>query len=415
MDQDANIAFDQLRPGPVRRFFLLSVLLSAAGRNAYYVGAIWILAETGNSAGSIALFLVVCSISEFLASAPVGYLVDRFDRRRLCLAGDAIRIVILISTSAVLVGQAPGVTLYVSAIFYAVADRLYLAASSAIVPSITSAERLVAFNSLAYGAMQTGNMLAAIVTGWLLGATTQTIPFLFAAATFAISMLSMRQVGFHLPSEAVYYCRPPQAFLETSEGKEAGRVPMFLVVSYVLIYAMGMLVSALVSKFVLQELEGTAFEFGLLEFSWGAGAMISMLILTLRCFGSADGSVIPIVLFLSAVAMTAFYPTRNLDIAFALMAILGACYNLSRVLIDVEIQRLIAGAKLGRAKGWMHATCMGFSLTIYAVLAAVDAKSKSHPSTVFLAFGLGMIACIITGYLLNFARSKISTGRVPRS
>lgn len=413
MDQDATIAPDQLRPRSVRSFFLLSVLFSAVGRNTYYVGAIWILAETGNSAGSIALFLVLCSISEFLVSAPVGYLVDRFDRRRLCRAGDAIRIVILVVTSVVLVEQTAKHTFYLSAIFFAAADRLYLTASSAIVPSITSPERLVAFNSLNYGAMQTGNMLAAIVTGWLLGATTQTIPFLFAAGTFAISMLSMPQAALQLPSEAAPNCSNPQASSETSESEGTRCVPMLLVVNYVLIYAMGMLVSAFMSKFVLQELEGTAFEFGLVEFYWGAGAMISMLLLTLRRSRSADGSVITIIVLLSAVAMTAFYPTRNLDIAFALMAILGACYNLSRVLIDVEIQRLIAGAKLGRAKGWMHATCMGFSLTIYAALAATG--DKSHPSTVFLAFGLGMIACIVTGYLLNSARSKISTRREARS
>ncbi|WP_412065976.1 MFS transporter [Rhizobium sp. SYY.PMSO] len=413
MDQDANVAPDQLRPRSVRSFFLLSVLFSAAGRNAYYVGAIWILAEAGNSAESIALFLALGSISEFLASAPVGYLVDRFDRTRLCLAGDAIRIAILIITAAVMIKQTPNDTLYVSAVFYAAADRLYLTASSAIIPSITASERLVGFNSLAYAAMQVGNMLAAVITGWLLGATVQTVSFLFAAGTFAISMLSMPQVTLRLPNGATHDRCAPQPCSETSEGEKAARVPRFLVASYVLIYAMGMLVSALMSKFVLLELGGTAFEFGLLEFSWGAGAMISMLILTLRCFSRAGGSVIPIIVFSSGVAMAALCTTRDLNIACVLVTILGAGYNLSRVLIDVEIQKLIAGAKLGRAKGRMHAICMGFSLTIYAALTAVG--DGVGPSTVFLAFGLGMIACIIAGYLLNFARSKSSKRREARS
>lgn len=409
MNQDANIAPDQSRLRSVRRFFLLSIFFAATGRNAYYVGAIWMLAEAGNNTGSIALFLSLGSISEFLASAPAGYLADRFDRRRLCTTSDGLRIVILLMTSAALVLRKPDFVLYGSVIFYAMADRLYLTASSAIVPSITALERLVAFNSLAYVAMQAGNMVAAIAAGWLLSATPQTTCFLFGAGTFAISMLSMSQTVLCPRTASIDHCRPSQSLSETSEGEGPDRVPPSLIVSYVLIYALGMLVSALISKFVLQELEGTSLEFGMLEFYWAAGAIISMLILTLRRFSKADGRVIPIIVFSSSVAMAVFYPTQNLDIAFALMAILGAGYNLSRVLIDVEIQKLVSSAKLGRAKGWIHAACMGFSLLVYAGLAA--SGDALGPSATFLAFGSGMMACTVAGYALNFVKNRPSSRR----
>ncbi len=410
MNQDANIASDQGKLRSVRCFFLVSVFFAATGRNAYYVGAIWMLAEAGNNTGSIALFLSLGSISEFLASAPAGYLADRFDRRRLCTTSDGLRIVILLMTSAALVLRKPDFALYGSVIFYAMADRLYLTASSAIVPSITALERLVAFNSLAYVAMQAGNMVAAIAAGWLLGAAPQAMCFLFGAGIFAISMLSMSQTVLRPRTASVDHCRPSQALSETSEGEERlGRVPPSLIVSYVLIYAMGMLVSALISKFVLQELDGTSLEFGMLEFYWAAGAIISMLILTLRRFSKADGRVIPIIVFSSGVAMAVFYPTQNLDIAFALMAILGAGYNLSRVLIDVEIQKLVSSAKLGRAKGWIHAACMGFSLLVYAGLAA--SGDALGPSATFLAFGSGMMACTVAGYALNFVKNRASSRR----
>ncbi len=384
--------------------YLLSAFNAATGRNAYYVGAIWMLTASDNNAGSIALFLALGSIAEFLASAPAGYLVDRFDRRSLCMASDGIRIAILLTTSAAIGVHSPDYALHGSVIFYATADRLYLTASSAIVPSITRSERLVAFNSLAYVAMQAGNMLAAIVTGWLLSSMPLATSFLFAAGAFAISMVSMFPISNRFRAPSVDHPRPVQASLETTDGKGTGRVPLRLVVSYALTYGMGTLISALISNFVLQELQGTPLEFGMLEFYWAAGAIVSMLILTLRRFSKTNGRVIPIIVLLSGAAMAVFYPTRDLGIACGLMAILGAGYNLSRVLIDVEIQRLISGAKLGRAKGWVHAACMGFSLFVYAGLAG--AGDALGPSAAFVVFGSGMIVYVVAGYALKFAKPR---------
>lgn len=403
MIQDANIA-----PNLVRRFFLTSAFFAATGRNAYYVGAIWMLAASASNAGSIALFLALGSISEFVASAPVGYLVDRFDRQCLCMASDWIRIAILLTTSAAFVLQEPDYVLYGSVIFFAAADRLYLTASSAMVPAISGSERLMAFNSQAYVAMQAGNMLAAIATGWVLSARPGTACFLFATGTFAVSMLSMWRAAIR--NRILMVDRPPaQAPPETSKGEETGRVPPRLVLNYVLIYIMSMLISALISKFVLKELQGTSLEFGMLEFYWAAGAVISMLILTFRRFSKVGGRVTPIIVLLSGVAMAAFYPTRNLDIASVLMALLGAGYNLSRVLIDVEMQRLVSSAKLGRAKGWVHVACMGFSVLVYAGLAV--SGDALAPSAVFLAFGSGMIAVIAAGYGLHLVRKRASSHR----
>ena len=186
-------------------------------------------------------------------------------------------------------------------------------------------------------------------------------------------------------------------------------MPSCLVLSYVLIYVMGMLISALISKYVLEDLQGTSLEFGMLEFYWAAGAIISMLILTFRRFSKVDGRVTPIIVLLAGVAMTAFYPTRNLDVASALMALLGAGYNLSRVLIDVEIQRLVSSTKLGRAKGWVHLACMGFSLLVYAGLSVSGDALTS--SAVFLAFGSGMIAVIVAGYGFHLVKNRASSRR----
>lgn len=388
-----------------RRFYLLSTSFAAVGRNAYYVGAVWVLAASGELAGSIALFLALGSIAEFLVSAPVGRLADRFDRRHLCMISDTARIFILLSVSAALLFPGkPAYALYSSVILYAVADRIYLLASSAIIPSIARPRRLVSFNSLAYIGIQVGNMLAAIATGWLLDIAPQQLCFLLAAGTFAVSCLSMGRIAVRVSGPAADHVHRSSIPRQTAASERLGRVPPTLIVSYILIYAMGMLISALASIFVREELGGSSTEFGRLEACWAAGAVVSMSILMLKAFNHADGRTIPIIVMLSGAAMAGFHMMRNLEGAVVLMAVLGAGYNLTRVLIDVEIQRRIPSAKLGLVKGRVHVACMGFSLALYAALAMIG--NAIPPSITFLVFGSGMIACVAFSYVVNLVRGK---------
>ncbi|NEI74875.1 MFS transporter [Rhizobium lusitanum] len=392
----------------VRHFFLLSIFLAAAGRNAYYVGATWILAIDGKAAGSIALFLALGSVVEFTASTPAGHLVDRFDRRFLCMASDLARILILLATSTTLVLGDADYALYGSIILYAIADRVYLIASSAIVPSIALPENLMSFNSLAYIAMQMGNLLAAAVAGWFLCAGSQMLCFLFAAGTFAGSALIMTRLpigNFHFTGDRQHRSEDPSLY--SSDVDRPPKAPFLLLVSYVLIYAMGMLTSALISKFVQLELSGGAIDFGNLEAYWAAGAIVSMLLL--GRFRQADGRIIPIILVLAGMVMAGFHFTRSLDLALVLMAVLGASYNLVRVLVDVEVQRRVSNAKLGRVKGSMHVMCMGFSLALYAILAIVG--QTIQPSATFLIFGGGMIVCAGLGFALKAAQKRCSFRR----
>lgn len=407
-----TLKHDHLRSA--RRFYLLSTSFAAVGRNAFYVGAIWVLAASGEFAGSIALFLALGSIAEFLVSAPAGCLVDRIDRQYLCMMSDAARIFILLLTSAALLFRGePAYVLYSSVILYAVADRIYLLASSAIIPSIARPGRLVSFNSLAYIGMQVGNMLAAIAVGWLLDLAPQQLCFLFAAATFAVSCLSMSRITVRASGPIAGHLYHPPIPWQADASERLDRVPLTLLISYILIYAMGMLISALASIFVLQELGGGSTDFGRLEACWGLGAVASMSILMLKTFNDADGRAIPIIVILSGAGMASFHSIQNVEGAAALMAFLGAGYNLTRVLVDVEIQRRIPSVKLGLVKGRIHIACMGFSLALYAFLAIIG--NVITPSATFFFFGSGMIMCVAFGYAINLVTGKFSSNRRPPS
>src|SRR6188474_2144765 len=79
--------------------FLVSTLSAAVGRNGYYIASAWILVETGYGSASVATLLAIVGVIEFCASPLVGVVADRFDRRRLNIAADLSRFVVVLATA----------------------------------------------------------------------------------------------------------------------------------------------------------------------------------------------------------------------------------------------------------------------------------------------------------------------------
>jgi MFS family permease len=405
----ASLEEDRLHSA--RRLYLVSTFFAASGRNAYYVGAAWIVANSSKDSGAVAVFLGLGSVAEFVASAPAGHLTDRLNRRLLCILCDAARILILLATCAALSFGRADHMLFVSVVLYSVVDRIYLTSVPTLVASLVPAEGLLFFNSLSYIGMQAGNLLAAIAAGLLLDTAPEQVCFLFAVGSFLVSLICMSRVPplctaeLHRHSHIMGDHR-----LKPKSSRGVGRLSPVLIVSYALVYAMGMLLSVLASTFVLQELAGTAAGFGALESSWAAGAIGGAAVLTLKNFSKTNGWAILPILILSGLTLAAIYVTQSWLIILVQTTLLGAGHNLARVLIEVEIQRNVPDSELGRAKGKIHLICMCFSLILYSLL-ALSGKSLA-PSTVFLAFGIVMALYAISMCFLNITGGRPLTDRL---
>jgi len=403
-----DVAFKHNHPPSSLRRYLVAAFFAAAGRNAYFVGASWVLFESNRQAGSIAVFLTLGCVVECLASKPAGDIADRFDRRLLCVLCDIARLLVMLCVSGGLALGWSNYVLYASVVVYSIIDRIYLTAMPAIIPSLVGGDCLLRFNALSYIGMQAGNMAAAAVVGVLLDVSPGAICFLFAAAAFLLSLTSMAAVGtagrflVQLPRDRLHgeIWPPPRA--------PRRRLPVSLVAAYALTYTMGTLISVLGSVFVAQELNGNAAQFGLLEAGWAFGAIIGAAVLTMGALKGAQGRVIPPIVALLGIVLAGFSVTRSMDFCVAQILVLGAGYNVARVLVEAELQRLVPNALLGRAKGELHLICTGFSLLLYLAL-AVSGPSLM-PSTVFLAFGAAMITCVAIAYIVAIRRKFVAGG-----
>jgi MFS transporter, DHA3 family, macrolide efflux protein len=149
---------------------------------------------TGSTA-ALALMAIAEAVPAFTVGLVAGVYVDRWDRRRIMLAADLLRAVIVLSFG--LVSTAAMVPLlYVLGFAQASVSTFFRPARGALLPHIVPTEGLAAANSLAQGSMVIGAVIGAGIAGWLYSAfDAPVIGFGLDALTFLLSFVFVLRVS----------------------------------------------------------------------------------------------------------------------------------------------------------------------------------------------------------------------------
>ncbi len=182
-----------LRPLRLRDFALLwtGMAISMVGDGVYVVAIAWQVYELSNRPSALAFVGVAWSLPQVLLMLLSGALADRFDRRKLMIAGDVIRCAAIAIIGALSITGRLTVPLVVGlVVVYGIGQAIFQPSFSAIVPTIVPGDLLVEANSLAQfvrpfammllGPLVGGVLIAAFSTGWA---------FVFDGGTFAFSAL----------------------------------------------------------------------------------------------------------------------------------------------------------------------------------------------------------------------------------
>ncbi|MBY5774853.1 MFS transporter [Rhizobium leguminosarum] len=387
------------RSNAARSFYLFCVVASAAGRNAYFVMVAWIAVDIGKSASTLSILLGLGSAAELLTSNVGGALADRFDRRLVCIGCDLSRLFLMLSTGLAFLFNDPLVVLNVSWIIFAVIDRTYWTALQAIIPSVVRPEKLRSFNSVSYIAMQAGNLIAAIATGFTLSVIGRDLTPLLASAFFILSLAGLLALLGQQPLAFSQHAPTRESIrrLDLLPTAFTHRPLKALAVIYAFIYAMGMLVSVLGSAYVFHELEGSALQFGYLEAGWALGSIAGCAALLVESALWRRQSIL-FHLAVAGVILCGFLVLQNYPFALVQMMVLGLSYNIARVLIDVRVQSTVPIGMLGRSRSQIHTICMTIGLLAYGVIAV--AGDAILPSEIFGFFGVLMIAAALFFYFM---------------
>ena len=384
-----------LRPLRLRDFALLwtGMAISMVGDGVYVIAIAWQVYEISNRPSALAMVGVAWSLPQVLLMLLSGALADRFDRRKLMIAGDAIRFAAISTIGALSIAGRLTIPLVVGlVVVYGVGQAIFQPSFSAIVPTIVPGVLLVEANSLAQfvrpfammllGPLVGGVLIAAFGAGWA---------FVFDGGTFlfsALMILLMRARSERRPAGS-----EERLLADVAEGLRYVLANRWLLVAMV-----GATVSLLATwgpwetlvPFVIKnDLHGSATDLGLVFGAGGLGAVAAALFLGQR--GTLPRKPLTALYVSWAIGMlgtAGFGLVTGVWQAMLVALVTEACITFLVVIWFTLVQRLVPGHLLGRVTSldWM-VSIAGVPLS-FAVVGPV-ASAIGARATLVLAGVLG--------------------------
>jgi MFS family permease len=189
-------AVDLRRSKLAERLLVPAGFITTAG-NAFQITAAAILVfRAEQTTLSVGWLFIAVSIPQVALSILFGRLVDKVDRRTLCILADLVSAVTALALPVWLwLGGATNLGSYLANFLLAVSAALFMPASNALVKERVRDDRLGRFNSHFEMATNSGMLLASSLAGFLVVAFGPTPLFVFNSVTFVASAALTYLIG----------------------------------------------------------------------------------------------------------------------------------------------------------------------------------------------------------------------------
>lgn len=341
-------------------------VVSNLGDGVAMVAWPWLASAITRDPVLLSLAVVAGRIPWFVFSLPAGVLTDRWDRRRIMVAMDVVRFVLVGAVAWIvavagdrlsdpaLVGDdvfvAPAnqgwwlALVYASAFLIGSAEVLRDNAAQTILPRLVPASLLERANGRIWGAEMVANsFVGPPLGGWLI-ALTLAAPFLVDAGTFLVAAILVALIaGTFGPRTARSPDRPASFRAELVEGVSwlwRHRLLRTLAVMLGIMNAAIMLSFATLVLFVQEVLLLDATRFGALLTAGAAGGVVGSLVAARVSARIGPGPSLLLVLVGSAITMGVIGFTSSWAVVWAMQAafaLLGVLWNVITVSLRQEI------------------------------------------------------------------------------
>lgn len=368
------------RPG--YRFFMLFHVATSIGGGFHFVASHWVLYDDTKSPASTAWLVLSYLMPPLLLLPFCGVLADRCNRRKVLLLSTCYVLVLDCLLIAMIVwGAFRPSHLYVYAVLMSSGSTLFWTTLPAFLREHLSKAELLHANSLNTALMQGGYLMGAGLAGMLYGRLGAIGSFSMAAAGFAGAALGWVFIRRWFPDRPL---KPKgriglrSFFDEFAEGLGYARAnkPLFFFALFGLApgYAAHMS-NVLLVGFSTDSLQAGAEGFGLLDMSYGLGAMVCGLGLPLFLQRFGTRPTLPtIALFL--VATSCLLVSFSQSLAFAMLCFAGFALfgQLVGILANTTLQRECEAEVVGRLGSlvnvvqYLLAPILVWGLGVYAEL-----------------------------------------------
>jgi MFS family permease len=182
-----------LRLPEFRKLFVAQTI-SNVGDGMTYMALMLLVNDLTHSTAALAVLSIAVAVPSMVGGIVGGAVADRFDRRRIMLASDLVRGVLVLGFTVVgTVANLP--ILYVVAFAQAAIGTLFSPARGALIPRAVPAEGLMAANGLGQLSNVICSLLGTTITGVVFAVTRSAWPvFILDAVTFLASVAIVYRV-----------------------------------------------------------------------------------------------------------------------------------------------------------------------------------------------------------------------------
>lgn len=381
---------------PAVRWVILSCLLANIGAGMVLLTMSWTVVNHHPSVSALAGLMVSFWLPSLLFAPAIGLVVDRIDRRRIVMMTKGMRVVALMIAAAIYFKQ-PGVSvLFMLAFVMGACAALYTPALLAMVRELVDDDGLLHANATIDIAFEIGFILGMPLSGVLMMIAPPAAVLLITAILFASALICMLYVR---KEDLEFRCEPTSRgsyWQDTRNGIRYLLGNRRLVLLYgvqMLVYVTLMTTSILLAPFAKVVLDLSSGQFGAIEASLSAGAVVGAFLLPASATRWGYGPALVAATFVMAVAFAIFALTTAFWEAFLLYFLIGACLAAWPV-VTTAAQRLTEKGMQGRVQTAANAASSALILIMYGVVGGAGAHLSIRWSYVSVVI-VSAVACVI--------------------
>jgi MFS family permease len=370
---------------PALRWLLSALAVSQVGDWLYNLALVVLVFDRTHSplwAG----ITMAARVVPFVALGPLGgVLADRFDRRRVMISSDLIRLVLMLLLAAVAAAGLPIALAPVIAALATAASAPYLPCVSATIPRLAGEDDLAGANAARSAVTGLSIVAGPALGGILLLVGSPAIAIALNGLTFglsALAVLAVRSGDVFRPARSAE--RRPGLLREIAAGAAALRrrpAALRLVGADImcsLVYGTQTVLLLMVSRQIGFGAQG----YGYLFAAIGAGGLVGTALAGRASRGARPNRILAAALAVVGLPMALLAVTRLAAVAVVLVCLTGIGALLVEILTDTCLQRVMNEEVLGRV----------FGLTLPAAVSGIVAGALIAPA---LADGLGVSGALI--------------------
>ena len=359
----------------------------------------------------------ICRLLPFVLLGPFGGAVaDRYRRRTVLLAGDALRVLVMAALAATVASAGPVVLVLALTALTSAAGCAEKPTAMALLPRLAGETRLGPANALLHTVQDLGVVIGPAIGAILLGVAPAWIAFLANGATFAVSALLIWTIR---PDTAPVGGRA-SGVAQLAGGLRTVRTtsfaPWLIVIVAMVEFTYGAQTVQLV-VYATRSLGLGSGGYGILLTAAGAGGLVSALANGRLSTSRRVTLIVVVTSLLACATQLAYAGVQVLTIALAVTVIGNAGLVSCEVVGETALARIVPREALGRVFGIFNAASVA-AMVAGAVLASVLVASTSLRASLLILGAAAMLSTLLCGFglrgldALNARRAEALASRV---